>query len=101
MVETVPLQLAGEWLEVNVDAGTGSLTVEVLSGAGEPLPGFTREDCQAVDTDGVRQTVRWRGDARLPARPSPFACDFIFMMPGCTAFAAGKRARREGDLVLR
>ncbi|MDE0199898.1 MAG: hypothetical protein OXK78_16950 [Caldilineaceae bacterium] len=66
VVETVPLQLSGEGLEVNVDAGDGSLAVEVLSAACEPLPGFTRVDCQAIDTDGVRQTVRWSGDARLP-----------------------------------
>ena len=66
MVETVPLQLSGEQLEVNVDAGAGSLAVEVLSAAGEPLPGFAREDCQTIDTDGVREAVRWSGDARLP-----------------------------------
>ena len=66
VVETVPLQLLGEQLEVNVDAGAGSLAVEVLSAEGEPLPGFAREDCQTVDTDGVREAVRWSGDARLP-----------------------------------
>jgi len=66
VIETVPLQLSGEGLEVNVDASDGSLAVEVLSAAGEPLPGFTREDCQTVGTDGVRQAVRWSGDARLP-----------------------------------
>ena len=66
VVETVPLQLSGEGLEVNVDAGAGSLAVEALTAAGEPLTGFTREDCQTVHTDSVRQTVRWNGDARLP-----------------------------------
>ena len=49
-----------------MDAGAGSLAVEALTAAGEPLTGFTREDCQTVDTDGVRQTVRWNGNARLP-----------------------------------
>ena len=66
VVETAPLQLSGERLEVNVDARDGSLAVEVLSAAGEPLPGFSREDCQTIRTDGVRQTVRWSEDARLP-----------------------------------
>lgn len=66
VVETAPLQLAGEGLEVNVDAHDGSLAVEVLSAAGEPLPGLTREDCQTLNADGVRQTVRWGGNARLP-----------------------------------
>ena len=66
VVETVPLHLAGGGLEVNVDARDGSLAVEALSAAGEPLPGFAREDCRTIHTDGVRQAVRWAGKARLP-----------------------------------
>ena len=66
VVETVPIQMAGEQLEVNVAAGAGGLAVETLSISGEPLPGFTREDCETVRTDGVRQAVRWSRDARLP-----------------------------------
>ncbi len=66
MVETVPLQLSANGLEVNVDARDGSLAVEALSASGEPLAGLTREDCQAVQSDGVRQVVRWRGEPRLP-----------------------------------
>ena len=66
VVETVPLQPAGGRLEVNVDAASGSLAVELLSAAGEPLAGYAREDCRAVRTDSVRQTVRWNGDAHLP-----------------------------------
>ena len=65
-METVPLQLEGGRLEVNVDAAAGSLAVEALSASGEPLPGLTLEDCQAVQSDGVRQAVRWRGEPRLP-----------------------------------
>ena len=69
IVETVPLQSAGERqapLEVNVDAAAGSLAVDVLSAGGEPLAGYARQDCQAVHTDSVRQTVRWNGGAALP-----------------------------------
>ena len=66
VVETVPLQLSADGLEVNVDARDGSLAVEALSASGEPLPGLTLEDCQAVQSDGVRQVVRWRGEPRLP-----------------------------------
>ena len=63
IVETVPLLLTGGRLDVNVDAQRGSLAVEVLSAEGETLPGYAREDCQALDTDSVRHTVRWNGDA--------------------------------------
>lgn len=46
--------------------GAFVLAVEVLSAAGEALPGFAREDCQTIHADGVRQAVRWDNNARLP-----------------------------------
>ena len=39
----------------------------MLSAGGEPLAGYARQDCQAVHTDSVRQTVRWNREcAALP-----------------------------------
>ena len=69
VVETILLEpRGGGRLEVNVDAAGGSLAVEALSAAGEPLPGYARQDCQAIRTDSVRQTVRWRRlTSNLPA----------------------------------
>lgn len=66
VVETVPLLLEGDRLVVNADAGSGSLEVEVLTAEGAPLAGHTREECQAIHTDNVRQTVVWNSDSRLP-----------------------------------
>jgi len=66
-VETVPLGGTDGRLEVNVNAARGSLTVELLSAAGDPLPGYGRGDCVALQGDEVRHVVRWTGNDRLPA----------------------------------
>ena len=71
VVETVALQPSGERLEVNVDAAAGSLAVEVLSASGETIPGYARQDCQAIHTDSVRQTVRWNGAQTEPVARLP------------------------------
>jgi hypothetical protein len=67
MVETVPLEHSGGRLEVNVNAVQGSLEVEVLSAAGDPLVGYERADCVALQDDAVRHVVHWKGTDRLPA----------------------------------
>jgi hypothetical protein len=74
VIETVPLQVSRARLEVNANAAAnavavtagGSLEVEVLSAAGEPLPGYGRGDCMACYADEVRHAVRWQGTDRLP-----------------------------------
>jgi hypothetical protein len=66
VVETVPLEISGGRLEVNVDAGQGRMEVEILSAAGDPLPGYGRGDCVALQADAVRHDVRWNGNDRLP-----------------------------------
>ena len=67
VIETVALQAEGGRLVVNADAGGGRLEVEVMTAEGAPLAGYTREECQAIQTDSVRQTVVWDGSSRLPA----------------------------------
>ena len=66
IVETVPIRSPGCRLEVNADSSHGHLTVEILSAEGDPLPGYTHENCAPMQTDGVRQVVRWNGVDRLP-----------------------------------
>ena len=67
VVETDPLNLPSGQLVVNADASQGSLAVELLSPAGETLPGFSSEDCAAIHSDGVRHVVRWQDRDQLPA----------------------------------
>ena len=47
------------------DDGAGLRSVSVwLADGDEPLPGFTRDDCQPLHRDGLREPVIWR-DRRL------------------------------------
>jgi hypothetical protein len=63
---TRPFQLEGNRLELNVDAGSGSVTVEVLTLEGEPIKGFTRDDSVPIKgADGLRLDPRWKSHADL------------------------------------
>lgn len=65
-VETVPLTLPSGQLVVNADASQGSLVVELLSPEGETVPGYSSQDCTAIDSDSVRHVIRWQDNQRLP-----------------------------------
>ena len=67
---TVPVTLGADRarprsLTVNlgsVEAGRSYLAAEVLDArTGKPLEGFSRDQCQPVDTDGLAVPVRWKG----------------------------------------
>lgn len=51
----------GDELAVNADAGNGRLLVEVLDPGENPVHGFTREDCDPLRQDALRQRVSWNG----------------------------------------
>jgi hypothetical protein len=70
---TVPLAFTGNRLELNVNAAAnqsaagsaGSVRVELLDAAGEPLPGTTLSD--EVKGDSLRHTVTWAGNPSVSA----------------------------------
>jgi hypothetical protein len=64
---TRPLLFNGRYLFVNANADGGSMTVEVLGPGGKALPGFTRNECKAVQENGTCQRVSWRRTADLAA----------------------------------
>jgi hypothetical protein len=72
VVDTAPLRLDGDELEVNADVSRGWLRVEALSPDGHVLPGFSRHDCAPLAGDSTRHRVRWGSrrlaDARQPVR---------------------------------
>ena len=43
-----------------MDAGGGSVEVELTSPYGEPIPNFTRSDCVPITSNGKDQQVRWK-----------------------------------------
>ncbi len=76
---TRPQDLAGRSLWVNMRTrpakksatpafDEGSLQVELLDSAGQPLPGFRREDCPLLTGDQAALKVSWRGGATAPAQ---------------------------------
>ncbi len=66
VIETVPIQPAGDHLFVNADVRTGRLLVEVLDAEGEPIPGFEKSACLPLTGGSVRQAVTWRTASSLP-----------------------------------
>jgi hypothetical protein len=58
---THPLTFTGSRLEFNYStSGGGSIFVELRDEAGEPVPGFSLEDCAELFGDRVAGLVRWR-----------------------------------------
>ncbi len=56
-----PVQVDGGDLRANADAWRGSVRAELLDAAsGQSLPGFTMDDCLALDGDEIDQPLRWK-----------------------------------------
>jgi hypothetical protein len=67
-VTTKPLVTNGKALHVNaVVRAKGSLTVEVLDAAGDPIPGYTADQAIPVKGDQLDAQVRWKGGKTLAA----------------------------------
>ena len=65
-IVTKPFKLEGDQLELNADASEGSIGVEILDGDGNPLPGFTRADCELLaKVDGIRLRPHWKGKENM------------------------------------
>lgn len=62
-IRITPLELP---VNVHVKSG-GALRAELLDKAGQPMLGFTAEDCEPITGDHRRATFHWRGGATAPA----------------------------------
>ena len=58
---TKPWHYPGLQVLVNADAKGGSIEVELLTPYGEPVEGFTRQDCVPVTGNGKDQELKWKG----------------------------------------
>ena len=64
-VVTKPLRFDGSRLELNVDTGaTGFIQVGILNEQGEPLPGFTADDCVYINGNFITTPVEWLGQGQ-------------------------------------
>ena len=60
IIETIPLQLPLNTLEINGDASNGQIGVEVLSADGNVQQGFAIDECQVLTTDDIHHQVNWK-----------------------------------------
>ncbi len=58
---TRPFALGEPEIFVNTDARNGSIRLEVCEESGEPIEGFTFNDCRPVQGNGLSLPVRWLG----------------------------------------
>ena len=66
-LQTRPLTFSGRGLHLNLDAHKGETRVALLDAEGQPLPGYSQDDCVPMTADGFDQMVRWRQGGDLSA----------------------------------
>ena len=65
---TKPLTFTGNELHLNLATGAaGSVAVEIQDAAGQPIPGFTLADCNAITGDDTDRTLTWKSGANVSA----------------------------------
>jgi hypothetical protein len=65
---TPPLVFDGDRLELNLDGSAGGWAeVEILDGAGYPIPGFSRRDADRLTGNAVARVASWKGKRDLSA----------------------------------
>ncbi len=85
VVETVPLRVPASQLEINADASSGSVRVEVLTVDGRVQTGFSKDACQLSKGDSVRHHIRWRGKTLAQAH-QPLCLRFLLEKASLFAF---------------
>jgi hypothetical protein len=66
MIQTQPVHVNGERMQLNANVKQGKLTVELLDESGTVLPGYSASDCHPINGDSVRHEVRWGDKLGLP-----------------------------------
>ena len=63
---TKPIIFDGEQLTINFEtSAAGSLQIEILDAAGNPIPGFTLAECPSLFGNSIDYAVEWNSTARL------------------------------------
>lgn len=65
---TQPFTFSGDKLVINYSTSSiGSIRVELLDEAGQPLPGYTTADCDEIVGDEIARTVTWKNQSAVAA----------------------------------
>lgn len=84
---TPPVIFAGKNLNLNINTSSaGSAKVALLDPHGQPLAGYSSEDCDPIMTNNVRHTVTWKGQADVAALAGK-PLRLKFDMRSCKLFA--------------
>ena len=63
---TKPLTFTGNTLEMNYStAGAGEIRVEIQDTKGQPIDGYTLEDCDTIKGDAIDGHVKWKDRANI------------------------------------
>ncbi|MEN8193647.1 MAG: hypothetical protein ABFS12_12570, partial [Bacteroidota bacterium] len=79
---------AGE-LFVNVNANGGTLRAELLDTQGNPIPGYTINDCLPVQSDEIIHLVQWRDHEKFPVTSELIQIRFELNNASLYGFYAG------------
>ncbi len=67
-VTTKPFTFSGKELEINyATSAAGSIRVEIRDQAGNPLEGYTLDNCQEIIGNEIRRVVTWNGKSDVSA----------------------------------
>ena len=63
---TKPMTFTGNTLELNYStAGAGEIRVEIQDTKGQPIAGYTLEDCDTIKGDAIAGHVKWKDSANV------------------------------------
>ncbi len=97
MVTTHAMHKMQGSLLVNADASSGSLVAELLDVDGNPIPGYTANDCLPVQSDGFEELVQWREHSDLPESQEMLRIRFLLKKASLFGFYAGPDVVRDED----
>jgi hypothetical protein len=63
---TKPFVFNGKELEINYStSAAGGIKIEIQDAEGNPIPGFTIEDCQEIIGNEISRVVSWKDNSNL------------------------------------
>ena len=93
-ITTKRINGAGGPLHVNCSvAAGGSLKVEVLTGSGLVVSGYSAADCDVIEGDHVDHVVTWGANTTLPVGVNPIRLRFLMQNASLYSFMPGETAQ--------
>ena len=90
---TRPLTFTGEQLRMNfATSAAGGVRVELQDPEGQPVPGYSLDECPEIYGDAVDQVVRWKAGANVaPLAQRPVRIRFALQDADLYSFRFGSR----------